>query len=194
MFNGIIQGKGILNSDIKKYNKVEIITNLNLNNINVGSSIACDGICLTIFNIKKIKKNFIIYLNVSEETFKKTNIRYWKKNKTINLEKSLKLNQEVSGHFVYGHVDYIIRIIKIIKKKNSYDFYFDTPKNLKKYIVSKGSISINGISLTINDISKNTFSVSIIPHTYKSTNLSELKVKDMVNVEIDMIARYILKK
>ena len=115
----------------------------------------------------------------------------------INIEKSLKLGDEISGHFVYGHIDCICKIYKIKIQKSSWNFYFLLSKNLHKYlnklIVEKGSISINGVSLTIANLNKNLFCISIIPHTFKSTNFKFLKNNDYVNVEFDMFARYINK-
>ena len=193
MFNGIIKNIGLVKS--VNSNSITFKTLLNLNKIKIGSSISCDGICLTI--IKKLKKNkfYEFSTNISEETYKKTSIKYWKVNNRINLETSLKINDEISGHFVYGHVDGISKLIKIKKLKNSWDMFFTYPLiNQKKFFAKKGSISINGISLTISNIFKKDFSVAIIPHTYKKTNLSSLKLNDYVNLEYDMLTRYIFNK
>ena len=196
MFNGIVQGVGIIEKIILENKKlISIKTNLNLNDCKIGSSILCDGICLTIVKIKKNKKYFIFSVNISEETNNKSNLKYWKLNSKINLEKSLKLNQEISGHFVYGHIDCTSKLIKINNLKNSWEMFFSYPslKN-KKYISKKGSIAINGISLTIANLFKNNFSVSIISHTFYNTNLSTLKINDNVNLEFDMLARYVFNR
>tara|TARA_Y100000590_G_scaffold392021_2_gene469144 strand:- start:434 stop:1021 length:588 start_codon:yes stop_codon:yes gene_type:complete len=195
MFNGIIQGKGIIVESISHNNTFNIKTNLNLEDCIVGSSICCDGICLTIIEINYTDNYYIFLVNVSEETNIKSITKYWKNNTKINLEKSLKFNQEISGHLIYGHVDYTSELHKVDKLDNSWNMYFSYPSNdNKKFIVKKGSICINGISLTISELFEENFSVSIIPHTYNQTNISLLEIKDKVNVEFDMIARYVFNK
>ena len=195
MFNGIIQGKGIIVESISHNNTFNIKTNLNLEDCIVGSSICCDGICLTIIEINYTDNYYIFLVNVSEETNIKSITKYWKNNTKINLEKSLKFNQEISGHLIYGHVDYTSELQKVDKLDNSWNMYFSYPSNdNKKFIVKKGSICINGISLTISELFEENFSVSIIPHTYNQTNISLLEIKDKVNVEFDMIARYVFNK
>ena len=196
MFNGIIKETAkIYEIKLNEKGLIKFITNLNLKNYKIGSSIACDGICLTIIEIQK-KKNFYMFcVNASEETVNMTTIKVWKKDQIINLEKSLKLNQEISGHFVYGHIDEYSEVIKIDKIKNSWNFYFKQVSKInQKFIIVKGSIAINGISLTIANIYKDTFSIAVIPHTYKNTNLSKMKIYDKVNIEFDMLAKYIFNK
>ena len=135
---------------------------------------------------------------MGEETLERTTAKYWNNSKLINLEKSLKLGDEISGHFVYGHVDTTSKIDNIKKMDSSWNFYFSTNNfnnNQKKFLVEKGSISINGISLTIATVSDNetNFCISIIPHTFNFTNLSTLNEGDLVNIEFDSLARYVLK-
>ena len=196
MFNGIIQGTGnIKDINIGQKGYIKFITNLNLKDCKNGSSISCDGICLTIIKINKIKKIYNFIVNVSDETINRTTIKFWKKNQKINIEKSIKFNQEISGHFVYGHIDGTSKIISIKEIKNSWIFKFKyLDRKGQKFILEKGSISINGISLTVAKKFHNGFTVSIIPHTYKITNLSDLKINNKVNIEYDMLARYILNK
>ena len=176
MFNGIVQSRGkVFKIHFGKDNFVDIKTKLDLHSTGIGSSLSCNGICLTIINKKKINKEYMVRLNFSEETINKSNIKYWKKNTLINLEKSMILNQEISGHFVYGHIDGVSIVKKINKLPNSWYFYFSYPNlNEKKFFVQKGSITINGISLTIAKILKNSFSVNIIPHTLEVTNFSDI--------------------
>ena len=198
MFTGIIQSIGILNSINHNSNTYSILTDLDLNDCKIGSSICCDGVCLTIIDIKNTKNKFKFDVNIGEETLKRSNLIYWSNNCKINLEKSLKIGDELSGHFVYGHVDAIIKIKSINKIENSWEFFlslseFDKKPNLKKMIVEKGSIAINGISLTVASVSEKSFSLSIIPHTYENTNLSTLNIDDSVNIEFDPLARYINK-
>ncbi len=193
MFTGIIQGQAIIENKFIDSNTFSIKTDLNLNDCNIGSSISCDGICLTVTKIQNENSYYFFNVNISEETIKRTAAQYWDKNSKINLEKSLKVGDEISGHFVYGHVDTVLKILKIEKLNSSWNFYFSTLtlSNHKKFIVEKGSIAINGISLTIANIKENVFDVSIIPHTYSCTNLSNLNEGDIVNIEFDALAKYI---
>ncbi len=195
MFTGIIQGQARI-IDIKKNpNTFSFETNLDLGDCNVGSSINCNGICLTMISINFKNLKYIFKTNIGEETIKRTNAKYWKKNQKINIEKSLKIGEEISGHFVYGHVDYTSKLIKINSLKSSWDMFFSYPQlNKKKYITEKGSISIDGISLTVSNKLKNNFAISIIDHTYNMTNLSNLKINDAVNIEFDMLSRYIFNR
>ena len=148
--------------------------------------------------MQKNENSFEFEVNVSEETLKRSNIINWIKGYNINLEKSLKLGDEIAGHFVYGHVDSLIRLINIKKTLNSWEFEFSLSQlnNQPKYnnmIVEKGSVAINGISLTIANVYENSFNVSIIPHTFQNTNFSLLSENDMVNIEFDPLARYLSK-
>ena len=198
MFTGIIQSFGYVEAIDKITNIYTIKTDLDLNNCSVGSSICCDGVCLTVIDIKKHDLKYLFMINVGEETIKRSNLFKWDLGVKINLEKSLKVGDEISGHFVYGHIDTTLEIESIKKLDNSWDFIFSFQNNsnineIKKFIVDKGSITINGISLTISNSHEYSFGVSIIPHTYKNTNLSILKQKDIVNIEYDHLARYIVK-
>ena len=194
MFTGIIQNLG---SVINYANgELEISTYLDLSQCEIGSSICCNGVCLTATEIIKKNKQFFFKVNLGEETQQRTNFSHNLFNKSvyINIEKSLKIGDEISGHFVYGHIDCITKIIDIKILKNSWEFFFENFNNAnKKFIVEKGSIAINGISLTIAKENKNNFSVSVIPHTYENTNLKYLKIEDYVNVEFDYLARFSTK-
>jgi riboflavin synthase len=195
MFTGIIQSFAFIEYIDFDKNIYTMKTNLDLKNCKIGSSISCDGICLTITNI--LDDSFSV--NIGEETIKRSNVLGWNKNTKINLEKSLKVGDEISGHFVYGHVDTTIEIKKIIKFSNSweYEFSFSSLKNnidIKKYIVEKGSVAINGISLTVANIFEKSFNISVIPHTFKNTNLSLLEEGVRVNIEFDPLARYIVNR
>ena len=191
MFTGIIQNLGeVVNfSD----GELEISTQLDLNDCKIGSSIACNGVCLTVTEIKQIDGNFLFKVNLGEETQYRTNFSPDLFNKIIkiNIEKSLKIGEEISGHFVYGHIDRTTKINKINELKNSWEFYFENFQNQdSRFIVEKASICINGISLTIAKVENNFFSISVIPHTFENTNLKYLKLNDIVNVEFDYLARF----
>ena len=193
MFTGIIQGQAIVANVIKNSNMFTIKADLDLTDCKIGSSINCDGICLTVISINYENSAYFFNVNISEETVKRTTVQYWNNNSVINLEKSLKVGDEISGHFVYGHVDTVLKLSKIEKLSSSWNFYFSTSSlsNYNKFIVEKGSISINGISLTIANVKDEIFDISIIPHTYHNTNLSNLKVGDSVNIEFDTLVKYI---
>ncbi len=196
MFTGIIQGQSIVANIIKDLNTFTIKTDLDLSDCKIGSSICCDGICLTVISINYEDSSYFFKVSISEETIKRTTVQYWSNNYKINLEKSLKVGDEISGHFVYGHVDTVVQILKIEKQSASWNFYFSfsSLSNCNKFIVEKGSIAINGISLTIAKVKEDVFDISIIPHTFNNTNFSSLKVGDLVNIEFDSLARYIHSK
>ena len=193
MFTGIIQDLATIK--IKEDGLYQISTNLDLSKCNEGSSISCNGICLTAKNITQIdNKLFSFEVNIGEETLCRTNLaNSISKNEKINLEKSLQIGDEISGHFVYGHVDTTTTVNEIIELENSWEYYFEKKFNKNnKFIVEKGSISINGISLTIAKVENYTFMISVIDHTFNHTNLKFLNKSDQVNIEFDYLARFIL--
>ena len=194
MFNGIIYNQGLIKR-LKKNPKyvsgslvLEIDSNIKLKKSDIGESVSCDGVCLTLIAIGK--KSFFFYL--SKETLKRSNFRKAKIGNYINIEKSLNHGQKVSGHYVQGHVDTTSKIkkIKIIQKTWVIDF--EIKNNFNKYLVEKGSISVNGVSLTISKLTKRGFQINVIPHTLKLTNLVKLKKGDLVNIEFDIFSKYLL--
>ena len=192
MFTGIIQDIGSIS--YTKNGIYEIKTNLDLSDCKEGSSISCNGVCLTANNINKNNNNYNFNVNIGEETLYRTNLgNVIKNNQKINIEKSLKIGDEIGGHFVYGHVDTVTSIVKIEKLENSWEYYFTQNfDNNNRFIVEKASLSINGISLTIAKVTKDSFVISIIDHTYKNTNLKYLNLNEKVNIEFDYLARFIL--
>ncbi len=192
MFNGIIFNTGKIYSISKTRNSLflGIKSKLKFNLKEIGSSVCCDGVCLTLV---KIKKN-IIYFYISNETLIRSNFKLLKKNQTINLEKSISYGQKISGHFTQGHVDSVARIQKILIIDKTWIIRLKIlNKNLGKFLIEKASISINGVSLTISKVIKNSFEINVIPHTLKLTNLQNLKNKSLVNVELDIFSKYINK-
>ncbi len=192
MFTGIIQDLGTIKT--KEEGLYQIFTNLDLSKCKEGSSISCNGVCLTAKNItQKENKLFSFEVNLGEETLKRTNLaNSILKNEKINLEKSLEIGDEISGHFVYGHVDAITNVSEILELENSWEYHFEKKFNKNnKFIVEKGSISINGISLTVAKVENNTFMISVIDHTFHHTNLKFLNKSDQVNIEFDYLARFI---
>ena len=189
MFNGIIKNTGKIYKIITNNNNciIEIFSKIPIKKSEIGSSISCSGACLT---LESFKKNLIKFY-ISKETLNKTNFKYAKKNDIINIEKSLKYGQRLSGHFVQGHVDTTAKIKKITVIGKSWVVDFKLQKSFFKLLISKGSITINGISLTIAKINEDGFKIAIIPQTLKSTNLLFVRKNDIVNVEFDVLGKYI---
>ena len=192
MFNGIIYNTGTVKDIKKKKNSiyVGIKTKINFSKKDLGSSICCDGVCLTVDKVFKNK----IFFYISNETLKKSNFKTLRLNQIINLEKSLSFGKNISGHFIQGHVDSTAKIKKINFIDRSWILKLQmNDKSLSKHLVTKASVSINGVSLTISSVSKQNFYINIIPHTLKLTNLKNLNVNDLVNVELDIFGKYIYK-
>ncbi len=196
MFNGIIYKQGVITNIRRsaRYVKgslvLEIQSDIKFNKNDIGESVCCDGVCLTLIKIKR--KSFLFYL--SKETINRSNFKYAKVSKIINLEKSLLHGQKISGHYVQGHVDTTAKVKKIDIIEKSWVIKLSlSDKTLYKSLIEKASISINGVSLTISKVYNDYFIINVIPHTLKLTNLKNLKRNDMVNVEIDIFSKYIEK-
>lgn len=164
-------------------------TTMNLDDVKIGDSIAINGVCLTVTD----KTGSIFSADVSAETLARTTIKSLKSGEMVNLEKSLRLNSFLGGHLVLGHVDGLGRIQEKVKKANSIQFGVEIDNELCRYVVEKGSVAVDGISLTVNRCEKNRFYVNIIPHTARNTTLEFKKVADPVNIETDIIAKYLEK-
>ncbi len=192
MFTGLISDIGILK--IIAESRLTIECHYDAETILEGASIACDGCCLTAINIAKESDTLSYFdVDVSNETKDCTTLKNWQKGQRINLERSLKIGDELGGHIVSGHVDGVGNIIDIKDDDDSKRFVFSAPDNLKQFIASKGSIALNGTSLTVNEVDGEQFEVNIIPHTLAVTNWSDMSVGDLVNIEIDMLARYVAR-
>ena len=194
MFTGIIDHNGEIIKITKKRNKdisIFVLTRFKPKDIKLGSSICCNGVCLTVCKIKKIKNKLELSFDVSNETINCTNFSKLKIGSKINLEKSLRMGDEISGHFVFGHVDEVSKLLTIKRIKGSHQLKFSKSKKLSKYIAKKGSIAVDGVSLTINSSDSKSFSVNIVPYTWEHTNFNKLKVNSLINVEVDMLARYV---
>ena len=191
MFNGIIFNKGKIYKIIKKKNGINLFvkSNLPLKSKDLGISISCDGVCLTLISVK----NKILEFYLSKETLNRSKFKKNTKGDVINLELPLKFGQNISGHICQGHVDYVSKVKKIKLIDKSYLIEFSANSVQKKNLIEKASILINGVSLTIAKITKSGFEVWIIPHTYKLTNLSKLKRNSLVNIEIDILSKYVKK-
>ena len=194
MFTGIIDHNGEIIKITKKRNKdisIFVLTRFKPKDIKLGSSICCNGVCLTVCKIKKLKNKLELLFDVSNETINCTNFSKLKIGSKINLEKSLRMGDEISGHFVFGHVDEVSKLLTIKRIKGSHQLKFSKSKKLSKYIAKKGSIAVDGVSLTINSTDSKSFSVNIVPYTWEHTNFNKLKVNSLINVEVDMLARYV---
>ncbi|WP_440931990.1 riboflavin synthase [Candidatus Pelagibacter sp.] len=189
MFNGIIFNQGTLKKIIKRPKGLNIFlkTDLKLKKKDLGISVACDGVCLTLISVKK----GILEFYLSNETINRSNFRNIKVGSTLNLELPLKYKQSISGHICQGHVDTVGKILLISKIDKSYLFKFQIDKKFRKELIEKASISINGISLTISKLTQNGFEIWVIPHTFKLTNLSKLSKGSIVNIEIDILSKYV---
>ncbi len=189
MFNGIIFNKGVVTKILKRPKGVNIFveSNLKLSSKDIGISISCDGVCLTLITLKKKVMEFYL----SNETINRSRFKNIKKNEILNLELPLKYGQKISGHICQGHVDTVGKVLGIYKIDKSYLFDFGINIKEKKNIIEKASICINGISLTISKVTKKGFQIWVIPHTFRLTNLSNLKKNNLVNIEIDILSKYI---
>jgi riboflavin synthase len=188
MFTGIITDKGTVRKiENKGLLRIDIQTSYPTSEIVLGSSIACDGVCLSVVALQ----GHYFTVEVSMETQKCTNISTWKAGTVINLERSLKVGDEMGGHFVSGHVDAVATIKDRVTDAGSLQLFVGIPPSLGGFIAAKGSITINGVSLTVNHVSEGVFQVNLIPITQQKTNLGLLRIGSLVNIEIDMLARYL---
>ena len=195
MFTGIVEGTGkILDiaQNTKRRSAIKMTVDLGKNSkgLKLGQSVALNGVCLTVTGIDKSKCNF----EMIEETTKKTDLGNLKVGGIVNIERSLKVGERLEGHFVLGHVDGVGVIKKIEKKPKEIQIWVEIPKDLARFVVQKGSIAIDGISLTVVDVKKNLASVCLIPHTVEVTNFSTRKVGDKINIETDILGKYLLKQ
>lgn len=189
MFTGLITARGTL-ARIEQQGDVTMhIATPKGFPLTMGASIACDGICLTVIEI--LANGFAAQL--SAETMRCTNAGSWKVGSTINLEPSLAVGDRLGGHFVSGHVDGLAVAIHTEPSGDSTVWTFEAPESLAKFIAAKGSVTLNGVSLTVNTVEKNLFSVNIIAHTASVTGFGSMKLLDKVNLEVDMLARYVAR-
>ncbi len=191
MFSGIVEGLREIKEITSKEDFSTIAIDLQELAIDkkIGESIAVNGACLTITKLK----DTIAYFDIMQETLNKTNLRDYKKGDKVNIERSLKIGERLDGHFVLGHVDGLGTIKEIKKTEDNCIMWVELPKELEYGLIPKGSISVDGISLTIADIKNNRFAIALIPHTLKITTLGSKKINDKVNIEIDYLGKWIQK-
>ncbi|AZU37684.1 riboflavin synthase [Wolbachia endosymbiont of Diaphorina citri] len=189
MFKGIIKDIGTITDITIHPNSDQIfhIETQNLSSINKGDSIACSGVCLTVVDIM----NDVFIVQVSQETMKVSNLNMWKIGKKINLEQAMKLSDRIDGHLVQGHVDDTAEILTINQNSESHEIRLSCSQELIKFVAKKGSVTLDGVSLTVNSVVDQEFTVNIIPYTWKNTTFQHNKTGNYLNLEVDMIARYL---
>ena len=190
MFTGIVTDIGEVSSVEKRGDtRFAIATSYDTRSIAIGASIACDGCCLTV--IEAADGKFLV--EASAETLSKTTLQNWKAGTRINLERAVKVGDELGGHIVSGHVDGLGEILSITPEGDSRRFRFNAPKDIARFIAPKGSVTLNGTSFTVNEVEGSAFGVNVIPHTQAVTTWGHARVGDAVNIEIDMLARYVAR-
>ena len=190
MFTGIVTDIGIVRKIEKRGDThIAIATKYDLSAVPIGASIACSGVCLTV--VKKGAGWFSV--TASAETLSKTNIGQWKAGTPVNLERPLRVGDEFGGHIVSGHVDGMATLKSAKREGESVRMVFSVPAALEKFVAPKGSVALDGVSLTVNEVKGSAFGVNIIPHTLKATGLGRLKPGAKVNFEIDLLARYVAR-
>ena len=189
MFTGIIEKVGKICAIKKNGDSSFIDVQINDTSYSLGDSICINGVCLTVENINQDIYTF----SISPETNKLTNLKYLSVDQDVNIETSLTINKLISGHLVQGHVDTVAEILEISQYDNSWFVKLQIDIDFIKYIIQKGSVTLDGVSLTVNDVTNSEFNVMIIPHTYQNTIFKEYKIGSIVNIEIDMLAKYIEK-
>jgi len=188
MFTGIIEKIGIVTDIISSDNNISFwIKSPISEELSIDQSVAHNGVCLTVEEIIEGKHR----VTAIQETLNKTNLKQWKKNSFINLERCLPMNGRLDGHLVQGHIDSVAICLEIAEKQGSWEYTFEFDPKFASLIIEKGSITVNGISLTLFEVTKHSFRVAIIPYTYEHTNMQHLIMGDEVNIEFDMIGKYI---
>jgi riboflavin synthase len=193
MFTGIVTDVGRVRHIEKRGDThIVIATKYDVSSVEIGASIACSGICMTVVD-KGNGKDRWFAVTASGETLSKTNLERWKVNDPVNLERPMRVGDEFGGHIVSGHIDGVAEVKQLVPEGESTRFTFDAPAALAKFIAPKGSIALDGVSLTVNEVDGTRFGVNIIPHTAKVTTFGKLKPGSKVNLEIDLMARYVAR-
>ena len=190
MFTGIVTDLGTVRSlEQRGDTRVEIETAYDTSGIDIGASIACSGPCLTVVD----KGPGWFAVEASAETLARTTLGGWKTGTQVNLERAMRVGEELGGHIVSGHVDGVAAVLDSTPEGDSVRFRFEAPEELKKYVASKGSVALDGVSLTVNEVDGAVFGVNIISHTRQHTTFGSLGAGDSVNIEVDMLARYVAR-
>lgn len=192
MFTGIVTDLGEVRKVARGQGqdaRFEVATQYDLSTVEIGASIAHNGVCLTV--IEKGTDSYII--QASDETLSKTTLGDWREGQRVNLERACKVGDELGGHIVSGHVDGVARVVSIRPENESLRFTFEAPAELAKFVAPKGSVALDGVSLTVNEVDGRLFGINVIPHTQSVTTFGLLREGDCVNMEIDMLARYVAR-
>lgn len=193
MFTGIVTDIGtVLELEQKGDLRARIGTGYDVDGIDIGASIACDGVCLTVIALGRAPQNWFD-VQISAETVSKTNLAAWVPGKRLNLERALKVGDELGGHIVSGHVDGLAEVVAMRREGDSTRVTFRAPHALAGFIAPKGSVALNGTSLTVNEVDGAEFGINFIPHTQAATTWGAVAVGDRVNLEIDTMARYVAR-
>jgi riboflavin synthase len=188
MFTGIVSGVGTLRA--RQGGRFTIASPYKRASLEEGASIACDGCCLTIVELSKAKKGSEFTVDVSNETLSRTTLGEWQEGRRINLEQPLGLGEELGGHLVTGHIDGRAKVLARHTDGDSVRFVMGSPPGLARFIATKGSVALDGVSLTVNEVDGNRFGVNIIPYTLRRTTWGDRAPGDLVNLEVDLLARY----
>lgn len=193
MFTGIVTDIGeVLETERRGDLRARIGTGYDVGGIDIGASIACDGVCLTVIALGTTPKNWFD-VEISAESLSKTNLDTWVPGKRINLERALKVGDELGGHIVSGHIDGLAEVVGLRPEGDSLRVTFRAPHALAGFIAPKGSVALNGTSLTVNEVEGVDFGINFIPHTQKATTWGEVALGDRVNLEVDTMARYVAR-
>ena len=193
MFTGIVTDIGkVLETERRGDLRARIGTGYDVDRIDIGASIACDGVCLTVIALGREPQNWFD-VEISAESLSKTTIGGWTPGKRLNLERALKVGDELGGHIVSGHVDGLAEVVGLRPEGDSLRVTFRAPRHLAGFIAPKGSVALNGTSLTVNEVEGTDFGINFIPHTRKATTWSEVRLGDRVNLEVDTMARYVAR-
>jgi riboflavin synthase len=191
MFTGLITDVGEVTG--RAGGKFTLRTKYALTPADTGLSICCDGVCLTASAIKPLDEGAEFTVDVSHETQGKTTLAAWQPGRRVNLERSLKAGDELGGHIVSGHVDGVVKILSVTPDGESRRFFLEAPEHLSRYIAPKGSVALDGVSLTVNEVSEARFGVNLIPHSLTVTTWGAKNPGDLVNLEVDVFARYVAR-
>jgi riboflavin synthase len=194
MFTGIVTDVGRVAAVERRGDTLYTIsTRFDMGTVDIGASIACNGVCLTVVDRVAESGGGRFTVSVSGETLSKTTLGSWGEGTRINLERALRLGDELGGHIVSGHVDGVAELVSRIPEGDSVRFRFRAPNDLARYVAPKGSVALDGVSLTVNEVEGTEFGINLIPHTRDATTLGGLRPGDKVNMEVDMLARYVAR-
>ncbi|MDR0810228.1 MAG: riboflavin synthase [Gemmobacter sp.] len=193
MFTGIVTDIGeVLELDQRGDLRARIGTGYDVGGISIGASIACDGVCLTVIGLGRAPRNWFD-VEISAETVGKTNIGHWAAGRRLNLERALRVGDELGGHIVSGHVDGVAEVVGLLPEGDSLRVTFRAPEALARFIAPKGSVALNGTSLTVNEVDGRDFGINFIPHTRTATTWGDVAPGQTVNLEVDTMARYVAR-